>query len=111
MVNPINTFYDNLHCQTIIVENDTDIIGVIKAECHEECVFLHPKLYTVNKSTLKLFKETFNQFTQSLHTDLYYDHCYADTKNSKWVKFLTSNKAKEVSQGVEGVLYEYDLRQ
>ena len=109
MVNPINTFFDNLHCQTLIIEDDEEILGVIKAECHQECLFLHPKLYKVNKQTLRIFKQKFLEFADSLRNNLYYEHCYADTEQGRWVKFLTNNKAKPVGKGIEGILYEYEL--
>ena len=77
--------------------------------CFSTVKHLHPKLYKVNKQTLRIFKQKFLEFTISLRDNLYYEHCYADTKKGRWVKFLTNNKAKPVGEGIEGILYEYEL--
>ncbi len=109
MVNPINVFPNGIHFQTYIVETDEEIIGVIKADCYEDFLMVHPRMYKVKKSTVKTFRDEFHRVIKHLKKTLHYDHFYADTKNYRLANFLTYNKIKEIGKGREGVLFEYEI--
>ena len=111
MENLIEFFSDNTLYQTYIVEDDENIIGTIRADCHEEFALLHPKIYIVNKVSLQKYKKAFEYYIGTLSSKLHYEHIYADTKKDNIVRFLTNGKAICVGKGVEGMLYEHKIIQ
>lgn len=111
MGNLIEFFAGSTLYQTYIVENEDSIIGTIRADCFEDFVLLHPKIYSVNKKSLAIYKKAFEGYIKTLNRNLHYEHVYADTKKYNIVKFLTSGEVRCVGKGVEGMLYEHKIAQ
>jgi hypothetical protein len=109
MENLIEVFYNKTLYQTYIVEDNDSVIGVIKADCYKEFVLIHPRIYIVNKNSLRKYKDAFKQFINNLNLNLYYDHIYADTNKYNVVKFLTDKKAVCIGKGIEGMLYKHRI--
>jgi hypothetical protein len=114
MANPIRNIIDGQQFSGIlqidIIEDDDSIVGVIRTELNDDCMVVHPFLYSPTKTKFKLFRKEFFRVMYKLKDEFDYDAIHSCTWNEKMVRLLFNGKAYPIGEHIRGVLYEYDMR-
>ena len=114
MANPIRNLIDDQQSSNMlqidIVEDDDSIVGIIRTELNDDCIVVHPILYSPTKTKFKLFRKEFFKAMYKLKDEFGYQAIHSCTWNEKMVKMLFNGKAYPIGEHKGGVLYEYDMR-
>ena len=109
MVNPINALFEDGITETFILEDDKEILGMIKADVSPSCVIIHPHLYKVTKTTFFKIKELLKEVTKSIHNRYGFTSVSAITHNHKFVNMITEGKAVVVMEKAGTRIYELEI--
>ena len=114
MANPIRNLIDGQQFSGIlqidIIEDKDSIIGVVRTELNDECMVVHPILYSPTATKFKLFHKEFFKAMYKLKEEFGYEAIHCCTWNEKMVKMLLDGKAYKIGEHTGGILYEYDMR-
>ena len=114
MANPIRNIIDGQQFSGIlqidIIEDKNSVVGVVRTELNDECMVVHPLLYSPTPTKFRLFREEFFKAMYKLKEEFGYEVIHSCTWNKKMVKMLFNGKAYKIGEHIRGVLYEYDMR-
>ena len=105
----INLTIDAINTCTKVIEDDKEVIGVVRAELGEDFPIVHPLIYNMTKDRYKLFKKEFFIFMDDLKTEYGYANFYALTLNSRMVDTMSDGRAEAIGEIMGRTLYECEI--
>jgi|TARA_R110000803_G_C11924571_1_gene314747 hypothetical protein len=109
MVNPISALFADGITETFILENEYEILGMIKADIGLGAVMIHPTLYKTTKTTVLAIKNLFKEVSKRMKDKYKFNVVSAVTHNYKFVNIITENKAIIVMQEDDNIVYEMEI--
>jgi hypothetical protein len=106
MVKPIKAMHHGQLHATKIIEDDNSVVAVIRAELGDDVLLMHPIIYDITKTRLRLFEEAFLKYLKELKEEYNYDHWYGLTENTKLVNIMRLIKTKKITDIDGQTLYE-----
>jgi hypothetical protein len=108
-VKPISVLHGDGIVEAYVLEGDTEILGIIKADLFPYCAFIHPEMYKVNKTTMKKMVALLKEVTSSIKRNYGFTSVSAITNNHKMVNMITEGKAVVVMEEAGTCIYELEI--